>query len=60
MQFSVIYSFDCPRGVSVKWYLPGGCYRKAKANPWQLTEGDEQYDYGYLEGVWEHGKHRKF
>jgi len=25
-----------------------------------LTEGDEQYDYGYLEGRWSQGKHRKY
>jgi hypothetical protein len=27
---------------------------------WQKTEGDEEYGYGYLEGEWEKGKHRKY
>jgi hypothetical protein len=27
---------------------------------WHRTEGDNQYDYGYLEGCWAKGKHRKF
>jgi len=26
---------------------------------WDLTEGDDQYEYDYLEG-WEKGKHRKY
>ena len=25
-----------------------------------MTEGDGQYEYGYLEGDWEKGKHRKW
>lgn len=54
MEFSVIYSIDVPAGTSVKEYLPP-CRRA-----WQQTEGDEQYDYDYLEGAWAKGKHRKF
>lgn len=50
--FSVIYSFDLPAKVSVRRFLP-------KGRAWRQTEGDEQYDYDYLEGEWKHGKHRK-
>lgn len=55
MLFSVIYSFDVPRDVSVGQYNPPKSQRKL----WQMTEGDEQYEYGYLEGCWTKGKHRK-
>ena len=27
---------------------------------WNETENDDQYEYGYLEGSWEHGHHRKW
>lgn len=53
MHFSVIYSFDIPRHISVKRYLP------ARRLGFQQTEGDEQYELGHLEGVWAKGKHRK-
>ena len=53
MLFSVIYEFDTPREVSVRHYLP------PRRRLWQQTEGDEQYEYEYLEGRWEKGKHRK-
>ena len=56
MRFGVIYSVDVPSGVSVREYLPPR--RLLRRKMWQ-TEGDEQYDYGYLEGRWERGKHRK-
>jgi hypothetical protein len=55
MQFSVIYSLDVPKGVSVRDYAPPQAGRL-----WTLTEGDEQFEYGYLEGRWEKGKHRKW
>jgi hypothetical protein len=55
MQFSVIYSVDAPQGVSIKPYTPPQVGRL-----WTRTEGDEQYEYGYLEGRWEKGKHRKW
>jgi hypothetical protein len=29
-------------------------------NPWEQTEGDEQYDYDHLGGEWRQGKHRKY
>ena len=54
MLFSVIYDFDCPRKISVQPYLP------PRRRLWHQTEGDEQYEYSYLEGRWEKGKHRKF
>ena len=53
MLFSVIYQFDCPREISVKQYLP------ASRHLWQRTEGDERYEYSYLEGRREKGKHSK-
>ncbi len=55
MLFSVIYSIDCPRSEKIGRFRPPNA-RKL----WNMTEGDEQYDYGYLEGEWERGKHRKW
>jgi hypothetical protein len=55
MLFSVIYSADCPRSESI------ACFRPPQARKlWDTTESDEQYEYGYLEGDWERGKHRKW
>jgi hypothetical protein len=55
MLFSVIYSVNVPQGVSVKPYTP------PQRSLWTKTEGDEQYEYGYLEGRWAgRGKHRKW
>ena len=54
MLFSVIYSLDVPNGVSIKPYTP------PQRSLWSKTEGDEQYEYTYLEGRWEKGKHRKW
>ena len=55
MLFSVIYSADCPRSERITRFRPPQV-RKL----WDVTEGDEQYEYGYLEGGWERGKHRKW
>ena len=55
MRFSVIYSADVPEGISIKDYAPHQVGRL-----WSLTEGDDQFEYGYLEGRWEKGKHRKW
>jgi hypothetical protein len=55
MLFSVIFSVDVPSGISIKAYTPPQVGRL-----WTRTEGDEQYEYGYLEGRWEKGKHRKW
>jgi hypothetical protein len=54
MLFSVIYSVDVPSNVSLKPYTP------PRRSLWTRTEGEEQYEYGYLEGRWEKGKHRKW
>ncbi|MFO0926153.1 MAG: hypothetical protein U0736_03820 [Gemmataceae bacterium] len=54
MLFSVIYSVDVPSNVSLKAYTP------TCPSLWTRTEGDEQYEYGYLEVRWEKGKHRKW
>lgn len=54
MQFSVIYSVDVPADEDVLAYAP------PNVAEWDETEGDEQYDYGYLEGCWENGHHRKW
>jgi hypothetical protein len=56
MRFGVIYSVDVPGGVSIREYLPP---RRLLRRKMYLTEGDEQYDYGYLGGRWEGGKHLK-
>jgi len=53
-KYFVIYSFDCPRDQSVKQYQPSNLKK------WTLTEGDDQYEYDYLEGDWLKGKHRKY
>lgn len=54
MRFFVIYSLDVPDGESIRPYQPPNVRR------WDRTEGDESYEYGYLEGCWERGKHRKY
>lgn len=60
MQFYVIYSFDIPSSEYVRRYNPPFIARNGKSKVWDCTEGDEQYDYSYLEGVWTKGKHRKY
>jgi hypothetical protein len=55
MQFSVIYSVDVPGRNCISRFAPPQVRSR-----WQLTEGDESYEYGYLEGRWERGKHRKW
>jgi hypothetical protein len=55
MLFSVIYSADCPRSESIVRFRPPQT-RKL----WDRTEGDDGYEYSYLEGDWEKGKHRKW
>jgi hypothetical protein len=55
MRFSVIYSVDVPGNVRVTDYAPPQARRL-----WDKTEGDESYEYSYLEGRWEKGKHRKW
>jgi len=54
MHFSIIYSADVPTDVDVLDFAP------PDLNLWDETEDDDQYDYGYLEGEWEHGHHRKW
>ena len=56
MQMSIIYSIDCPREVSIAQFNPP----KNQKRLWQMTEDDSAYDYGYLEGRWSKGKHRKW
>lgn len=56
MEFSIIYSIDVPRDVSVRRFNPPTSQRRL----WQLTEGDNGYEFGYLEGCWTKGKHRKW
>ncbi len=55
MLFSVIYSVDVPEDVDVMDHAPPHVEEL-----WEETEGDEQYEYGYLEGRWTEGSHRKF
>ena len=54
MKFSVIYSVDVPAGVEILDRAP------PRLDLWEETEDDEQYEYGHLEGRWEHGHHRKW
>lgn len=55
MLFSVIYSLDTPADVDPLDYAP-----PQAGELWDQTEGDGQYEYGYLEGRWEGGHHRKW
>jgi hypothetical protein len=55
MLFSIIYSVDVPRDASVRPYAP-----PQSRGAWDLTEGDSEYEYGYLGGRWKKGKHRKW
>lgn len=53
--FSIIYSVDVPKGVTLTQYVPPH-YRKRE---WTCTESGKS-EYEYLEGDWEHGRHRKY
>lgn len=54
MKFSVIYSVDCPEDENIDRYAP------PDLDLWDETEGDDQYEYAYLEDRWETGSHRKW
>lgn len=54
MRFSVIYSVDVPEDEDILGYAP------PDLELWDETEGDEEYEYAYLEGHWENGHHRKW
>ena len=54
MMFSVIYSVDVPADMDILAYAP------PSLQDWNETEDDDQYEYGYLEGRWEEGHHRKW
>ena len=54
MLFSVIYTADTPAYVNVLDFAP------PNVADWNETEDDDQFDYGYLEGEWEQGHHRKW
>ena len=54
IQFYVIYSFDCPRDISVNTLKPPAIHN------WALTEKDEEFEFDYLGGDWKNGKHRKY
>lgn len=55
VDYSVIYSVDIPAHVNMRPFVPPRCKQL-----WEETEGDEQYDFGYLEDRWEKGHHRKW
>ena len=55
MLFSVIYSVDVPEYEDITRYAP-----PSVEELWDETEDDDQFEYGYLEGVWENGSHRKW
>jgi hypothetical protein len=55
MLFSVIYSVDVPEYQDISRFAPPNVEEL-----WDETEDDDQYEYGYLEGEWENGSHRKF
>ena len=54
LEFYVIYSFDIMKTESVNAFKPPFIKR------WDCTEDDDQFDYDYLGGDWENGKHRKY
>ena len=54
MQFSVIYSADCPADENIDDFAP------PEIDLWDQTEDDSCFEYGYLEGEWENGHHRKW
>lgn len=55
MLFSVIFSVDVPANTNVLAYAP-----PEVDELWDETEDDDQFEYGYLEGCWENGHHRKW
>jgi hypothetical protein len=55
MHYSIIYSVDIPSGVNMRPFVLPKCKLL-----WQETEDDSQYEYGYLEGRWTKGHHRKW
>lgn len=55
MKFSIIYSVDVPEDEDVMDHAPPHV-----ENFWDETEGDDSFEYGYLEGRWENGSHRKW
>ena len=55
MLFSVIYSVDVPEDEDISRFAP-----PQAEDLWYKTEEDESYEYGYLEGQWENGSHRKW
>ncbi len=54
MQFSVVYSVDVPADSDVLGFAPPDVVN------WHETEDDDQFGFGYLEGCWEGGHHRKW
>ena len=55
MQFSVVYSVDVPSEIDLDGFAPPNV-----AELWDETQGDDQYEYSYLEGRWEEGHHRQW
>jgi hypothetical protein len=55
MLFSVIYSVDVPEYQDISRFAPPNVEEL-----WDETEDDDQFEYGYLEGEWENGSHRKW
>ena len=55
MLFSIIFSVDVPEGVDLADHAP-----PRVEELWEETEDDSSYEYGYLEGRWENGSHRKW
>lgn len=54
MRFSVIYSVDVPGDDPIPVHAP------PSLDLWEETQGDESYEYGYLEGRWTKGHHRQW
>jgi hypothetical protein len=53
MRFYVIAMVDMTR----EYHLT---HRRPRGRAWQITEGDEQAEYGYLGPEWRNHKHRKY
>jgi hypothetical protein len=55
MTFGVILSIDCVKKRDIESYMPSA----ELLEQMDKTEGDESFEYDYLEGPWEGGHHVK-
>ena len=55
MNYGILLSVDVPSSEDIEDFLPPASI----LGTLEVTEGDEEYGYDYLEGEWEQGYHRK-